>query len=87
MKNKKDFREWQQDEISSKIEKETAAKNKAEEERVNRYEVIVEGKTVHETGNFNEAKRTADSVHGQVLWLLDGDGIRYVYPQDICKEP
>ena len=83
MKQKKDFREWQQDAQEDRIDRERKAKQKALDDAANSYQVIKDGEIVHSTHNHTEAIRTAQNiVNSRVLWLIDNCGIRYIYPDE-----
>lgn len=80
MRKKQDMREWQQTETDAKAIREQQRKQKALDDAANRYRVIENGETLHETSNESEAVRMAEKINAKVLWLIDGHGIKYIYP-------
>ena len=78
MRKKQDMREWQSDREADQLEKERDRKKKRMDDKANSYRVIRNGEIICETHQESEAKRIATNIDSQILWCIDGHGIRYL---------
>lgn len=86
---KKNLNDWKRETQERQQNEFEAAQRRADEQAKKKkdaeaytYQVIKDGKIEFSTPREDEAIRTAEKIHAKVLWLIDGAGIRYIYPKE-----